>query len=81
MPFEDKRSALLKILPDEFRRDMFMRLPEMQNSLVHDAAPEQQDVHFDRLKTKVCIQAGQIAQWSGLHKRKDRPGNAWEAPA
>ena len=40
MPFEDTRSALLQILPDELRRDMFMRLSEMQNSLVRDASPE-----------------------------------------
>ena len=57
-----------------------MRLPEMQNSLAHEASPEQQDVHFDELKTKVCIQAEQITQWSGLYKRKDRPVNSLEAP-
>ena len=57
-----------------------MRLPEMQNSLAHEASPEQQDVHFDQLKTKVCIQAEQITQWSGLYERKDRPVNSLEAP-
>ena len=80
MPFEDKRSALLQMLPDDFRRDMFMRLPEMQDTLAPDAAPEQQDVLFDRLKNKVCVQAEQISQWSGLYRRKERPVNFLEAP-
>ena len=79
MPFEDKRSALLQILPDEFRRDMFMKLFEMQDSLAPDAAPEQQDVLFDRLKNKVSVQAEQIAQWGGLYKRRERPANSLES--
>ena len=48
-----------------------MKVPEMKDSLPPDAAPEQQDILFDRLKNKACIQAEQMAQRSGLHKRKE----------
>ena len=49
MPFEEKRSALLNLLPENFCTDMFMKIPELQNSTPVDAPPDWQDMTFDRL--------------------------------
>ena len=57
MPFEDKRLALLQLLPARFREDMFMKPPELQDSIAHGAPQEWQDVTFDRLRLKVQTQA------------------------
>ena len=79
MPFEDKRLAVLQLLPARFREDMFMKLPELQDSMTHDAPQDWQDVTLDRLRIKVQTQAQQIAQWSDLCKEKERPMNSLES--
>ena len=75
MPFEEKRPALLNLLPDSFRADMFMKIPELQDSIPVDAPPDWQDVTFDRLRLKVQTQAQQISQWSELYRKKEKPIN------
>ena len=75
MPFEEKRSALLSLLPENFRADMFMKIPELQDSIPVDAPPDWQDVTFDRLRLKVQTQAQQISQWSELYRKKEKPIN------
>ena len=75
MPFEEKRSALLNLLPENFRTDMFTKIPELQDSIPVDAPPDWQDVTFDRLRLRVQTQAQQISQWSELYRKKEKPIN------
>ena len=54
---------------------MFVKIPELQDSIPVDAPPDWQDVAFDRLRLKVQTQAQQISQWSELHRKKEKPIN------
>ena len=63
--FEDRRAALLIILPTKFKEEVFFRIPAMQESMI-DASAEEQDRAYFALRAQLQKQVDMTIQWSNI---------------
>ena len=50
--FEERRSAIINILPESFRHEVFFRLPAMQDDMVN-GSQEEQDMAYMALRQQL----------------------------
>lgn len=63
--YEERRAALLTILPPKFREDVFFRIPAVMNLMVNASADEQ-DIAYRDLRAQLQRQVELITQWSRI---------------
>ena len=73
LPSEERRAAILQILPPAFRQDAFFRIPAMQDTHL-GANAEQQELAYQSLKAAVQRQVELSVQWPAMGHR-DQPAN------
>ena len=75
--YEEKRSALLSILPAKFREDIFFRIPAMQEAPKF-TSEEAADAAAIQLRQQVQKQAELMVQWSMLNSKPEAQANMME---
>ena len=78
LSFEERRSALLEILPAKFREDIFFKVPGMQEMADSDLSLDAQDILMDDLRAKVQRQAELVVQWASLHGRHEKQAHVMQ---
>ena len=63
--FEERRSALINILPESFRHEVFFRLPAMQSDMIN-GSQEEQDMAYMSLRQQLQRMVEVTAQWTTL---------------
>ena len=63
--YDDRRAALLNILPAKFKEEVFFRIPGMQESM-QDASQEEQDRAYFALRAQLQKQVDMTIQWSAI---------------
>ena len=71
MSFEERRAALLMLLPQKFREEVFFRIPEMQAAADYSPPDDAQDVAVTKLRVQVQRQAELMVQWSAMNGRQE----------
>ena len=66
--FDERRTALLSILPDEIRRDVLMNVHMLEPGA--HAPQVQQDEAYSRLRTLIQRQVELITQFDALHPKR-----------
>ena len=61
--FEERKGALLNILPAKFKEEVFFRIPAMQESLI-GATMEEQDKAYFTLRAQLQKQVDMTIQWA-----------------
>lgn len=63
--FEEKRAALLKMLPNKFREDVFFRFPALHESY-SNASADGQNFAYRTLRAQLQRQVDMILQWANI---------------
>ena len=63
--YDDRRAALLNILPLKFKEEVFSRIPGMQDSM-QEASQDEQDRAYFALRAQLQKQVGMTIQWSAI---------------
>ena len=71
LSFEERRAALLMLLPQKFREEVFFRIPEMQAAADYSLSDDAQDVAVTKLRAQVQRQAELMVQWSAMNGRQE----------
>ena len=74
LSFEERRAALLMLLPQKFREEVFFRIPEMQAVADYALSDDAQDAAVSKLRSQVQRQAELMVQWSAMNGRQE-PAN------
>ena len=71
LSFEERRAALLMLLPQKFREEVFFRIPEMQAVADYALSDDAQDAAVSKLRSQVQRQAELMVQWSAMNGRQE----------
>ena len=63
--YDDRRAALLNILPQKFKEEVFLRIPGMQESM-QDASQEEQGRAYFALRAQLQKQVDMTTQWAAM---------------
>ena len=64
--FEERKGALLNMLPQKFKEEVFFRIPALQDSMVGATAADQDRAYFT-LRAQLQRQVEMTIQWSAQH--------------
>jgi hypothetical protein len=75
LSFEERRAALLMLLPQKFREEVFFRIPAMQDMADYGLSEDAQDMAVTKLRAQVQRQAELMVQWSAMNGRPESGAN------